>query len=55
MRIERQGVVIEDLDGWWRTAPPKDPAKHWVDGRSAKETARAWLANAPDSAPPEVA
>jgi len=55
MRIEKNGVAIESLDGWWRAAPPQDPVKHWVDGRSAKEAARVWLANAPQSPPPEVA
>ncbi len=55
MRIEKNGVAIDSIESWWRIAPPKDPVKHWVDGRSAKETARAWLANAPQSPPPEVA
>ena len=54
MRIEKNGLAIDDIKGWWQVAPPKDPAKHWVDGRSAKETARAWLENVPSSPPCEV-
>lgn len=44
MQITKNGQIIKTLDDWWRLAPPKDPVKQWVDGRSAKETARAWTA-----------
>jgi hypothetical protein len=54
MRIEKNGVAIDSLDTWWRLAPPKDPHRHWVDGRSAKEVARAWLGGAPASPPAEI-
>jgi hypothetical protein len=54
MRIEKNGLSIESIDDWWRIAPPKDPVRHWVDGRSAKETAKAWLARAPQSPPSEI-
>jgi hypothetical protein len=55
MRIEKNGEAIVDLNGWYRLAPPQNPVKQWVDGRSAKETARAWLENAPESPPREIA
>lgn len=55
MRIEKNNVAIETLESWWQVAPPKDRIKHWVDDHSAKEVARAWLANAPQSPPPEIA
>ncbi len=45
MRIEKDGTPICSLEDWLRLAPPKDGAKQWVDGRSAKEVARAWLAS----------
>lgn len=28
---------------WFKFAPPKEGEKHWCDGRSAKELAKAWL------------
>jgi hypothetical protein len=40
--ISKNGVNITSLREWKSLAPPKS-AKHWVDGRSAKESARAWL------------
>lgn len=54
MAIEKNGRQIVTLDEWFREAPPKGRAKHWVDGRSAKEAARAWL-EAGAELPPEVA
>lgn len=44
---------IRDLDAWLRLARPTKP-EHWQDGRSAKESARAWLEAAPDSIPCEI-
>jgi hypothetical protein len=40
--IVKNGVQIKSLTEWEALAPPKS-AKQWVDGRSAKESARAWL------------
>ena len=45
---------ICDLQTWHRCAPPKQRKKHWQDGRSAKESARAWLEFGPDSIPSEI-
>jgi hypothetical protein len=42
MSITKNGVNITSLTEWESLAPPKS-AKHWVDGHSAKESARAWL------------
>lgn len=47
MRIEKNGVVVTSLQDWKKHAPPKSPEKQWKDGRSAKETARAWLPGIP--------
>jgi hypothetical protein len=40
--ITKNGIQIKSLLEWKALAPPKS-AKQWVDGRSAKESARAWL------------
>ena len=47
------GGEITSVETWHDFAPPAKPDEHWVDGRSAKELARAWCR--PDSvpAPPE--
>jgi hypothetical protein len=52
MPITKDGVEIKSLSDWEKRAPPKSPV-HWQDGRSAKETARCWLAGG-DRLPPEV-
>ena len=51
--IEKNGVRLLTLDEWRVHAPPKSEV-HWKDGRSAKESARSWLAAAP-SLPAEIA
>lgn len=43
---------MTSVDDWHRFAPPKRKV-HWKDGRSAKETARAWIAAAPRM-PPDI-
>lgn len=42
MTISKNDEFIKTLGDWRRLAPPKS-AHQWVDGRSAKETARTWL------------
>jgi hypothetical protein len=42
MKIESRGNAIRTLRDWETHAPPKKGQAHWVDGRSAKECARAW-------------
>jgi hypothetical protein len=44
MPISKGDQKIESLEEWQARAAPKSP-HHWVDGRSAKEVARAWLAS----------
>ena len=41
---------LTSIDDWHRFAPPKHEI-HWKDGRSAKESARAWIAAAPRMQP----
>lgn len=44
MRISKNGRVIASLLDWEKYAGPKSSGQ-WVDERSAKEVARAWLAS----------
>ncbi|MER2529764.1 MAG: hypothetical protein ABTR07_17710 [Candidatus Competibacter denitrificans] len=53
MSISKNGHPITSLDQWKQYAPPKS-AHHWVDGRSAKEVARAWLAGGGQALPGEI-
>jgi hypothetical protein len=54
MRLVRDSKPIASLDDWATHAPPKS-AGHWVDGRSAKELARAWCGAGGPAVPDEVA
>ena len=45
--------ILTSLEEWQTYAPPKSP-HHWVDGRSAKEVARAWLSADGNALPAEV-
>lgn len=45
IRLLKSVAMIKDIytvEDWFRLAPPAGGAKHWVDGRSAKELAKAW-------------
>lgn len=55
MKIARNGAAIGSLADWLALAGPKDPDRQWVEGRSAMEVARAWLENAVDGPPSEIA
>jgi hypothetical protein len=53
--IQKDGQRIQSVDDWFRMAPPKSKEMHWVDGRSAKEIARAFFPPlAGDTIPPEL-
>ena len=54
MPISKNHVELSSLQAWERLAGPKSPDQ-WVDGRSAKEVARAWLQGNGVHLPPEVA
>ena len=54
MSIFKNGVALDSLEAWEARAGPKSPDQ-WVDGRSAKETARAWLEAGAGNLPREVA
>jgi len=47
MIIKKNDKLITSIEDWKEFAPPKSPEKHWKNGRSAKETARAWLNGIP--------
>ena len=53
MTIMKDGLPITSLGDWFDRAGPKSQGQ-WKDGRSAKETARAWLGTGSPSLPPEV-
>jgi hypothetical protein len=54
MRIHKAGHEIRSIEDWFKWAPPKMGARHWKNGRSAKELARSWLRNGNVSAPVEL-
>lgn len=43
MRVSKSGHEIRSVEDWFKYAPPKMGARHWKDGRSAKELARSWF------------
>lgn len=51
LQITKESSVIRCVDEWFRFAPPKRGERHWKDGRSAKELARAWF---PESGGPRI-
>lgn len=54
MSIHKRGIPLGTLKAWQLHAGPKSP-NQWVDGRSAKEVARAWLGAGRPRLPEEVA
>jgi hypothetical protein len=54
MRIDKSGHNIRSVDDWFKFAPPKMGARHWKDGRSAKELARSWFREGHASPPQEL-
>ena len=54
MSIFKNGVALDNLEAWEVHAGPKS-ANQWVDGRSAKEAARAWIEAGTGNLPQEVA
>ena len=54
MSIFKNGVALDSLEVWEAHAGPKHP-NQWADGRSAKETARAWLEAGAGNLPREIA
>jgi hypothetical protein len=53
MSIKKRDIEFTSLEEWARLAGPKSPDQ-WVDDRSAKEVARAWLEGKGITLPPEV-
>lgn len=52
--VGRDAGPITTLEGWFEHSPPMGRAKHWKDGYSARETAKAWLASGQCSVPAEL-
>lgn len=56
MRIVGTGArAIDSLEGWRRLAAPASGDAQWVEGRSAQESARAWLRARDVGVPPALA
>jgi hypothetical protein len=53
MNITKDGCEIHSIADWFNFAPPRGGLRHWVDGRSAKELARAWFPPAGGLSVPE--
>ena len=53
MPISKNGIPLRSLTEWEMYAGPKR-SNQWVDGRSAKEVARAWLEGRGVTVPTEV-
>jgi len=54
LRIEKDGQEITTVDEWFRFAPPRGGVRQWVDGRSAKELAKAFLESGVPATPCEL-
>jgi hypothetical protein len=54
MQLTKNGHNLNTIVDWYNYAKPKGE-NQWVDGRSAKEVAKAWLSGGVGGLPPEVA
>ncbi|MDQ0191887.1 DUF6946 family protein [Paenibacillus wynnii] len=55
MEIKNQrGLGISSIEEWLLYAPPAKGDRHWVDGRSAKELAKAWFYSGEPRMPVEL-
>jgi hypothetical protein len=54
MRLIRNDMPIVSLEDWRAHAAPKGGDRHWVEGRSALELARAWCSDEGPCVPAEV-
>lgn len=54
MKINKGNNTINSVDDWRNYAPPKDPKRQWVDGRSAMELAKIWVASGKVVIPPNL-
>jgi hypothetical protein len=54
MRLSKADVPIRSIEDWRTMAPPKRGNRHWKDGRSAKELARAWCSGDEPRAPADL-
>lgn len=54
LRIEKGDRSISSVEDWFRIAPPKEGLRQWLDGRSAKELAKAFLETGLPAVPAEI-
>lgn len=52
--VSSSGTPVRTMEEWFKYAGPKGKLKHWVDGRSAKECARAWCNDGTPAPPSEI-
>ena len=52
--IKKKNREIINIEDWKEIAGPKNIARQWVDGRSAKETAKVWLNQGTPEIPVEI-
>jgi hypothetical protein len=52
--IQKNGRNIVTVDQWFEFAPPKGGLRQWVDGRSAKELAKAFVKDGAPTIPAEL-
>ena len=55
MRISKDGRQIDSVETWFELAPPKQGLRQWVNGRSAKELAKAFCGDGLVKVPTELA
>lgn len=53
--LSTAGVAVYSVEEWSRACPPKGGEKHWKDGYSAKESAKAWFREGHVTLPRELA
>lgn len=52
--ISDSGREITSVEQWLEHAPPAGATRHWKDGRSAKELAKAWFRSGQPQVPREI-
>lgn len=52
--MNNDGASILSVEDWLNLAPPQGGRKHWKDGRSAKELAKAWFKSGTCAIPEEL-
>lgn len=54
MKIVSKDTEIHNIDDWFALAAPKGKERQWKEGKSAMETACAWIGNGKPTVPPDI-